>query len=167
MLLIISCRIIAELCFLLPAISKILAFKKFVSAVADFGFFKNIRWAIASSVLVVFMELVVGAAMIGGWLLTWATAASILLLTIFSAAILLAILRGRSDISCGCLGAIGRKRPIGQSIVLRNLALACLVLMSVFHEAASVLVSLAIFLAVWSLASIDVARTKAWVAQQQ
>ncbi len=57
----------------------------------------------------------------------WAAIASALLLLLFAAAMGVNILRGRTEIDCGCFIGVVRQR-IGWSLVLRNLLLAVAVL---------------------------------------
>lgn len=48
------------------------------------------------------------------------------LLVVYAVAIAVNLLRGRRGIDCGCLGAAARSTPLSGGLVLRNLALACL-----------------------------------------
>jgi hypothetical protein len=63
-----------------------------------------------------------------------ATAAGVVLLLMYSAAITINLARGRRDLDCGC-GGFGRRTPIRPWMVVRNLSLACMLCLLKFPEA--------------------------------
>jgi hypothetical protein len=60
-------------------------------------------------------------------------AVGVVLLLMYSAAIMINLARGRRDLDCGC-GGIGRRTPIGTWMVVRNLSLACMLCLLMFPE---------------------------------
>ena len=58
-----------------------------------------------------------------------AALAAACLLAVYSIAIGVNLLRGRRDIDCGCAGP-GRRRPLGESLLVRNAALVALSLLA-------------------------------------
>jgi uncharacterized membrane protein YphA (DoxX/SURF4 family) len=75
------------------------------------------------AVLVPFLELTVGAALLAGRSRTGAAAAGVALLLAYAGAIAANLVRGRRDLSCGC-GGPNDRRPIAAWMVWRNLILA-------------------------------------------
>ncbi len=71
------------------------------------------------------LELLLAAGLIAGMPLALIGTAA--LLAVFGAAMAANLLRGRRDIDCGC-DPTARAKPIGWALVLRNLALAALLL---------------------------------------
>ncbi len=67
------------------------------------------------------VELALALALAGG--LPWSGAAGAALLSLYSGAIAINLLRGRRGIDCGCGGA-GGPRPLGVSLLVRNGAVA-------------------------------------------
>lgn len=74
------------------------------------------------------VELLVAAALLLPPARPWAAITSALLLLLFAAAMGINILRGRTEIDCGCFIGVVRQR-IGWSLVLRNLLLAAAALL--------------------------------------
>ncbi len=100
---------------------KLRDFAAFRSAVSNYRIVPE-RWGIAAAALLLAIELAVGL-----WLaFPGAGAAPALaaaaLLTIYSAAIAVNLLRGRREIDCGCAGR-GTRRPLSEGLLLRNAAL--------------------------------------------
>ena len=75
------------------------------------------------------LELAIGAACLAPALAPTACSAGAGLLTLYSLAIACNLARGRRDIDCGC-GGPGGRRPLGTTLVLRNLALVALLLLA-------------------------------------
>ncbi len=88
-------------------------------------------------------ELVIGTLFLLGLFHKTASALAILLLSIYSVAILVNLLRGNRNISCGCGGVVGNHK-LSWWLVLRNLAL---ILIAVWlYNSESILGSLDAFL---------------------
>jgi len=89
------------------------------------------RWTrIAARSLVVFETCVA----VGVWLSRLATAAAAALLTVYTIAIVINLMRGRRDIDCGC-GGPGRKQTLSYKLVVRNAALIALATICAFPTA--------------------------------
>jgi len=89
-------------------------------------------------------ELVLGVALLAGGMRI-AVLPAALLLMLFAAAMAINIRRGRSHIDCGCGGPHGRQ-TLGWPLVLRNLALAAIVLVRLVPVPVAGAVALAVAL---------------------
>ncbi len=109
------------LAFLLlwAAVHKLRDIAGFRAAVADYALLP--RAAVdPAAVLLIAVELTLGAALLRGGVVTFPAAlGTAMLVAVYTAAVAVNLLRGRRHIDCGCTGAAGRQRLSGY-LVLRN-----------------------------------------------
>jgi uncharacterized membrane protein YphA (DoxX/SURF4 family) len=153
-------RIIVALIFLLSAGFKLSDYKAFVRSVGAYRLTNPARWTSALSASIIVVEGIVGAALLSGWQWRRVAAAAVGLLCVFSWVVAAALLRGLTNIKCGCM-VLGRNGPIGWYVCLRNLGLACLLLPSLVSSRIGVLAFLcAGGLLVASFLSIDAGKAR-------
>jgi uncharacterized membrane protein YphA (DoxX/SURF4 family) len=93
----------------------------------------------AAAVATVGAELVVAAALLLPWTRAGAALGAAVLLTVYTAAIVVNLARGRGDIDCGCGGPAARQ-PLSGWLVARNVALVGVALATLASVDARVLV---------------------------
>jgi len=76
--------------------------------------------------------------------------AALLLLTVYSGAIALSLMRGRRDLDCGCDGP-GKSRPISPALLARNAVLIALALLSAIPPQPRQLIAIDAFSIVFAL----------------
>src|SRR5258708_10709426 len=107
------------------AVVKTRFFADFHASVQGYGFIEGRLWVKGVSVSIIAAEFSIGVALMTGRFLPWPAIAGLALLGGFTLAVAIALLTGKSAISCGCVG-LGRNEPVGWFICARNLGLACL-----------------------------------------
>lgn len=120
-------RLLLGLILLTVAVSKLAYPRRFRKGIQDYQIIPSILESkIAISTVLTFFiplsELVAGIGLISGFLLVPAVVLTLSLLSLFSGAILVNLMRGRHDLSCHCAGALGDHR-ISWWLVGRNLLL--------------------------------------------
>jgi hypothetical protein len=112
------------LLFLVSGVAKLLDRRAFLASVAAY---KLLPTPLVPSVayLIIMLELLVSVMLIFNVFSNSALLTASILLMVFSLAITVNLLRGRSDIDCGCLGGLAQQH-LGWSIVIRNSCLAAL-----------------------------------------
>lgn len=109
---------------LLAALLKLRDMEAFRTAVADYAILPQ-RLVRPVSASIAPLEASVGLLLLLGVAARAAALGAVALLSLFAAAILTNLLRGRSDIGCGCMGA-GSDPHLTWFLVLRNLLLVAL-----------------------------------------
>jgi hypothetical protein len=118
-------RVGGALLFAAAAAHKLRGRASFQSALAGYRLLPA-SWARPAARTMPWLELGLASALLYSASAAWAGAA---LLATYAAAIAINLLRGRAGIDCGC-GGPGGSRPLGLSLVVRNLVLAALLLLS-------------------------------------
>lgn len=117
-------HILIGLLFLTSGIAKALDLTRFTASVAEYKLIpSNMSAPIAYAL--VSLELTTGVLLLVGLFTTIATLIAIMLLAVFSTAVAMNLLRGRTQIDCGCLGGLS-EQYLSWSIVARNVAVALL-----------------------------------------
>lgn len=88
--------------------------------------------------MVAALEATLAVALLSGFALRPAAAATSLLMLLYASAIFVNVRRGRVDIDCGCMGPASRV-PLSQALVVRNLVLASVAMLLVVPAAARAL----------------------------
>lgn len=118
------CRGVLALVFLSAAAHKLRAPRDFLATLRGYGLVPN-GLAPAVAGLLVGAELAAGAGLLAPATQRMAALAATALLALYGAGIAINLLRGRSDIDCGCGGPAARQ-PLSAWLVLRNAVLAAL-----------------------------------------
>jgi hypothetical protein len=142
------------LLLVLSGIAKCLKVGEFLMSVRAYGFVlrkTNVRLV---GITIVTLELACGVLLISGRLLPWSGVAALALLVGFSSLVAIALVRGKSDIKCGCM-FLGRNRRIGWYICLRNGALTCLLIPDIFRLSPALMASCAAILIWICLVTMD------------
>lgn len=108
-------RLSLALLFAATARSKLLGIAEFRATLANYRIVPGwmiawVAWAFIVSETLVFLALLVAP--------TLGALGAVILLAVYTAALAINILRGRTEFSCGCGGP--RERPIGVDLLLRN-----------------------------------------------
>jgi uncharacterized membrane protein YphA (DoxX/SURF4 family) len=125
--LVIFSKIVIGMLLLFTGIAKTLDLAAFARVVRAFGLLPPKASAIFAR-LVPFAEIGIAVCLLSGWCTPWAGITGASLFGLFSVAVVLALIRGRSDLHCGCCGS-RRGAPLGYTTVLRNLGLIALALL--------------------------------------
>lgn len=112
--------------FIVSACAKFLRFDRFSAAVGSYEIFRKARHIFIVSMIIVALEAVIGAALVGR-LEPWASGSALLLVLFFTCIVCFTLVRGRPSNGCGCL-PFGKPRPVGWHVAFRNLALVALLL---------------------------------------
>jgi len=115
-------RLAIGVLLLLASTSKLLIFPGFVKTMADFEIVPR-RFATASAWLVIIVELLTSIFFLGRIHLKLATYSAISLLSVFTLAMVINLIRGRFNLQCGCF-TFWKKSKIGWHLLFRNLGLA-------------------------------------------
>lgn len=118
---------------LLAAFGKVVNFGKFTNAIQDYRILPG-RINSLAAFLIVAAEATVGLAVVFGQLLPFSAYSAALVLTLFSSAMAFNLMKGRTDLACGCLSGSARMK-ISWRAVARNSFLSALALMSVSGDA--------------------------------
>lgn len=102
------CRMTIGLVFLIAVLGKIGNLQSFINTVIDFNIFPYKSSKILANVIIGLEILIVLFMFTNNDMLLWGWTISLILLTSFSLAMLIAIIR-RKDISCRCFGLSGEK----------------------------------------------------------
>jgi len=109
------------LVFLVAGISKLRELASFSYTMRSYQILPDFLTEKLAPVLPV-IEIILGISLLLGIALPVSAAASVLLLTVFVAAMLINILRGRKGIPCGCFGSLGGTKigwvPVGRNAML-------------------------------------------------
>jgi MFS superfamily sulfate permease-like transporter len=115
-------RLAVGVLLLLASVSKLLIFPEFVKTIGEFEIVPR-RFATAGAWLIVFLELLTAIFFLGRIQLRFATYSAIALVSGFTAAIIINLVRGRFNLQCGCF-TFWKKSKIGWHLLFRNLGLA-------------------------------------------
>jgi len=118
-----SIRALLASVFLIGALHKALRFPHFRASVTDYRLLPGALVPAAAAGLIA-AEVAVGASLATQASAHRGAVAAIVLLIVTSAAVVVNLLRGRTQIDCGCGGLSGQ--PISWALVVRNLALIVL-----------------------------------------
>lgn len=127
------------LLFTAAAVHKFRDLRRFDEIFAAYGLFPSSARPVLSR-LVPPIEAAVAAGLSVNALRTAAVCVGILMLVAYAAAIAVNLLRGRSDLACGCGGPDDR-RPIAAWMVCRNILIAALLVMALLPWSARPLVA--------------------------
>lgn len=150
-------RVAIGLLLLSGGVFKVRGFREFVAALDAYAMFGAKRSVICIGLVSIAAETVIGALLVSGWLLPWAIFAALSLFGIFSLIVVVALLRRRARIDCGCM-MIGMRDEIGWHVCLRNVALACLLIPSVGPAPPLLMLSVAVVAMVVSAATANLGR---------
>ena len=143
--------------FSLSAVMKLRNFRHYIKALRAYHL---VAWPPALAVIgvvIVISELVVGALLLTGTALSWASTLAGLLLILFTLIVMQSLLRGQAKASCGCM-AFGREHPVGWYIVTRNIGLLFLLVSVRFEALQAIMIAAGIVVLVMSWVTIDVNR---------
>ncbi len=112
--------------FIATGVLKFIRFDLFVSTVRDYRFFRTPWHSFAAGMVIVLAEALIGVGLVRSWQ-PWAGRAGLALLLGFTGIVAATLFRGEPPKSCGCF-PVGRPRPAGWHVCIRNLALAALLL---------------------------------------
>ena len=129
------------LVFALAGAQKLLHRKLLSGVIANYRLLPTVLVAPAA-ILLPPVEVVLGLLLLAGVARPYAALAAVALLALFAAAMAVNILRGRTEIDCGCNQAFLRQ-PLRWTLVVRNLVLAALLLPSLAVAAPMPLAALA------------------------
>jgi len=121
-------RIFLGVLLAVTGILKLLGLRQFVQIVADYRLLPKVMVRPVAGVLPR-LEVLVGVTMMFGFVPPWPSAAAACLFALFGAAIMTNLLRGRREISCGCL-LFGTESRLKWTLVFRNASLAAVALAS-------------------------------------
>ena len=105
------------------AVSKFANPESFVTSVADYEILP-ITFVRPFASCLPFVEVLLGFSLLLGVRIQLASYIAACLFSIFAAAIAINLLRGRTNIACGCFGS--KRRQIGWMLVVRNLSLTAI-----------------------------------------
>ena len=114
-------RVGGALLFAAAAAHKLRGLPSFQSALAGYRLLPP-AWAAPAARLIPVLELAVAVGLLLPGLTAPAAWAAAAVLAIYAGAVAINLLRGRREIDCGC-GGPGGDRPLGVSLVVRNLVL--------------------------------------------
>lgn len=114
------CRIIVSLVFIFAALGKIGNMQEFADAVAAFRILP-VTWVNVFAIILPWVELIIGLALLSGSQLKQAAALSILLNAVFIIAASSALARGL-DIECGCFTLSKAHSSVGWALLGRDVA---------------------------------------------
>ncbi|MBI2800892.1 MAG: DoxX family protein [Gammaproteobacteria bacterium] len=126
--------------FLTGAADKLKARDVFVSVVQAYGLLP-IPLVVVFSFAIAVAELLIGAALLIPATWPFSQTAALGLLVIVSGAIVINLLRGRTELDCGCGGA-SADQPLSWGLVLRNVGLGALIALTLIPLQARALTSL-------------------------
>jgi uncharacterized membrane protein YphA (DoxX/SURF4 family) len=119
-------RLILGSIFAVAGMAKLRHPRVFVSTVVGYHILP-IRWARRVALILPWLEVWLGCTLLLGIGLRAGAVSSGLLLSLFTGAVSINVIRGRKDLDCGCLGAQHRQK-IGGGILVRNAGLILLAL---------------------------------------
>ncbi len=105
--------------FLVSSVSKANDARHFVNTLVSFKLFPT-SWAQPFTVIIIGMELIVAALLLMGWQSRIAASLCGFLLLIFTVVICLSLMRGYTDLECGCFGS-RHARKVNFNAVGRNI----------------------------------------------
>jgi Methylamine utilisation protein MauE len=124
----VAARICVGLVFMLAATQKAMHWRILPGVIANYRLAP--RWAtLPAAALLPPAEMVLAALLLSVQLRPWPALAAMVLLLLFAAAMAINIKRGRDHIDCGC-GETFLRQPLSWSLVVRNGALAALLVPS-------------------------------------
>lgn len=114
-------RLFLGIIFLVSFVSKANDTRGFIAILAAFKLIPN-AWVQPFAFTLISLESIIAALLLTGWQSRVAAALCGFLLVIFTVALSLSLLRGRSDLECGCFGA-KRAQKINLNLISRNIGL--------------------------------------------
>jgi uncharacterized membrane protein len=125
----VSSRLFVSAILLLGSFSKCLNFSWFINTLKHYQLIPS-RAARFVAVAVVFAEVIVGVGLLVARLVPLAAYGALLLFLTFTITTVVSLLRGKSDVDCGCNG-FRKKAKIGWQLVVRNVGLVGFTLLSI------------------------------------
>jgi len=123
--LVISARAFGVLLFSAALIGKLRHFERFVSGVAAYRLLPGGTHSIAAATIVA-SEVAVVLSLASGLFASEGALLAILLLLVFAGAMAVVILRGETDVDCGCFFGQAKSHPVSALLVARNFGAAAL-----------------------------------------
>jgi len=117
-------RTLVALVLLAAGLAKLASWREFIKIVRNYEILSASLSRLVGRLLPV-AEIVVAVGMLVGLLVPWSALAAIMLFVMFGSAIVINLLRGRRDISCGCFRP-QRNQRLTWGLVMRNAMLASL-----------------------------------------
>ncbi len=108
------------------ALDKWKNYRNHIGIVKDYNLIKE-SWIKPLTKMEIAVELIIGSFIFSGFLTLYSTWASIFLFFIYSLAISINLIKGRTELNCGCGGLSGHKK-ISWLLFLRNLSFIILLL---------------------------------------
>lgn len=128
-----AARLVPAVVLVVAGFGKLFNLPWFVKSVRGYGIVPA-AMAVPAAAFVVGLEIVMGCGLLFYAFMPQVAYVGALLLFVFSLLALVSILRGRSDLDCGCTGP-ALKVQISWRIITRNIGLACLTLLGIRESA--------------------------------
>lgn len=114
-------RLLLGMIFLVSSVSKVSAPRRFANTLIAFRLIPN-SWAQPFAIILIGAEAIIAALLLIGWQSRISAGLCGFLLVIFTVAIGLNIIRGRTDLECGCFG-LRHAQQVNFNLVGRNVLL--------------------------------------------
>jgi|SRR5271166_6368956 len=162
-----ACRACVGLLLLSAGAFKVVGFDRFRLAVQAYRIGGGGAWSTIVAAIVVCCECIVGGALVVGLFPRLCSSFALAMLTVFSIAAATVVMRGHTDVRCGCR-FLGRDDRIDWHLGLRNMSLACFLLPSVWplsrvYELSTILTG--VLLVAISVAAADPHRLRLRIAR--
>jgi uncharacterized membrane protein YphA (DoxX/SURF4 family) len=118
--------------FLSTAFHKVLNYKQHIQVVENYRIFKR-DYSSSFVIVSILIELTASIALLVGFLIEWSLTILLILLFAYTLAVLINLIRGRYDLSCGCGGIVGNDF-ISYKTIIRNVVLMSLIVVQMIFE---------------------------------
>jgi uncharacterized membrane protein YphA (DoxX/SURF4 family) len=119
-------RVLTSYLFLSTAFHKMFNYRQHIQIVDNYQIFKR-RYTPTFVIFSIFVEITVSISLLVGLFIKWSLAIALFLLLVYTQAVLINLIRGRYDLSCGCGGIVGNDF-ISYKTIMRNIILMLLIL---------------------------------------